>query len=272
MKPRLGALLLAALASIVHTASAQPSSRYIQMETEDAFLYLDENGVAHKAEKNWACRNVGWASTAEPTIYGASRYPEFRQGQIDRGTWDQWICKVVIGPVIFSRGILAAQRKMNMAPNKLTCTLWVPETGRLNWEMLEYDRCALSRQLTQVKAESAREFAARLADLTGTELPEDRLQSDPAQVVEELLPRARAERLDIFTEDCGLVVATVLDLVTCQRRVKQEHLDAAERMYGIYAGRVESLRGTAALEQTAADGVSADAAQIRRHLRDALDE
>lgn len=269
---RLPAALLSIFVSAANPAYAQTQRLYIPLETDDAFVYMDERGVAVRAEKNFACRNVGWAPTADPKVLSNAKFVEFRQGQIDRGTWDQWICRAVMGPIVFSRGILEAQRKLNMAPNEPSCTLWVPETGRLNWEMLEFDRCALSTQLAAVKASAAREFAARLADLTGTELPEDRLQSDPAQVLEELLPRARAERLDIFAADCGRVVSTVLDLVTCQRRVRQEQLDAAEGLYGAYASRVESLRGTASLEQGTVDGLAADAAEIRRRLREALDE
>lgn len=262
MNPRLYAILLAALILIVNTASAQPSSRYILHETEDAFLYLDENGVAHKAEKNWACRNVGLASTSTPTVYNNAKYAEFRQGQIDRGTWNQWTCKAVVGPVIFSRGILEAQRQMNMVPDKPDCVSGVPENGRLNWEALDYARCYVAKEVQRARADNKDRTASALAVAL----------DDRTSEYEVLVSKSKIARLAFAVDGCERTLESVYDVVSCKMEPEGRLIEKAERYFSEYAERIERLRGTDPILQTTAAGIAEDAKLIREQLSEARRE
>lgn len=229
------------------------------METEDAFLYLDENGVAHKAEKNWACRNVDWASTANPTIYGNDKFAEFRQRQINQVTWNQWVCKAVVGPVIFSRGILEAQRQMNMAPNKPSCVSWVPETGRLNWEALDYARCHVTKEVQRARADYKERTVSALAVAL----------DDRTSEYEVLVLKSKKARLAFAVNGCERTLETAYDVVACKMEPEGRFIEKAERFFSEYAARIERLRGTDPIPQSTAAGIAEDAKLIREQLSEA---
>lgn len=262
MKLCLPAILLSAFVLAANPAKAQTQSRYIQHETDDAHVYMDEEGVAVRIEKNWACRNVGWASTADPKVFSNANYVEFRQGQIDRGTWDQWLCRAVLGPVAFSREVLEAQRKMNMAPDKPDCVPWVPETGRLNWEALAYARCHVAKEVEQARAELKTKLAEEIAAILG---------DDPAGF-DALVAKAQSFRLSFPQEGCGRSLESVYDVVICRLERQDRHLATAEGFFAFYAERVDRLRGVDPIPQLQASGLAGDTDLIRKHLNKARRE
>ncbi|TBR26379.1 hypothetical protein EPO15_00235, partial [bacterium] len=118
-------------------AKAREQTKYIQLETDDAFVFMDEKGVAVRMAKNWACRNNGWAANADPRVFNKPQFEAFKQGQIANGTWKEWVCGEQGGVTVFSRDVQKSQQQMNRAPGKPACAPKVPETGRYNYEMLQ---------------------------------------------------------------------------------------------------------------------------------------
>lgn len=267
-RTRLGSAIILcwALLSLAPGARSESTSptqrRYVPLETEDAYVYMDEEGVAVRAEKNWACRNVGWASTADPKIFSSPDFARFRQGQINGGTWDQWLCRAVIGPVVFSREILEAQRKMNMAPDKPDCVSWVPETGRLNWEALDYARCYVSKEVVRARAAYRDRFSEALAKaLDGRTAP-----------LHELIVAAKAAKLPFTVKGCGRWLETAFEVAACRMEVQDRLLTEAEGFLANYAERVDARRGIDSLSPSDAAGLAEDAELIRSRLRDAQGE
>jgi hypothetical protein len=242
------------------TPPANP--RYILLETEDAYVYMDEEGVALRADRDWACRNVWWASTADPKIFSSPDFTRFRQGQIDGGTWNQWLCKAVIGPVVFSREILEAQRKLNMAPAKPSCVSWVPETGRLNWEMLDYARCLLTKEVEQARQAYRHRMSSALAEALG----------DGTTGFDALVAKARLARLPFSLEGCGKPLKTVLEAVACRMEKQDQLLSKAEEYHANYSARIEIRRGKDPISQADASGIAEDGELIRSQLSDAQRE
>ena len=249
-------MLLSALVLAGRPPAVWAQSQYILLESDDAYRYLDERGVAIRAEKNWACRNVGWASTDDSTVFDKDRYTSFRQGQIDRGTWNQWKCKEIVGPVVFSREILEAQRKMNMAPDKPDCVSWVPETGRLNWESLDYARCYVGKEVQNARTAYENRLAAALA----WEL------DDAVAGRDSLIAKAKATRLPFIQDGCGRPLKTVYDAVVCRLERHDEFLKKAEDSFSAYGQRIDSLRGMDPVPQLTATGIAEDVKLIRRYL------
>lgn len=253
-------------------SSAQKRANYIQLETDDAFVYMDGEGVAVRIGKIWACRHATWARTEEPLLHTLRQFEQFKSERKAMGDWENWSCGVQPGAVTYSRDVQAAQRALNASPLRPACAPWIPETGRNNWEMLEYDRCLLSEQLALAQAEYSTEFASRLADMLGEGLPENRLRQDAAAVIAELAPKARAKKLGLYDNACDRVVATVYDLVDCRMAGRETALRQAEEDLPRHAGRIEAQRGRDGIEQPLMDGIAADAAMLRKRLRAALGE
>lgn len=259
---RLPAALIAVLAFTGSPVDAQTERRYVPLETEDAFIYMDGDGIALRAEKDWACRNIGWGPTADPTVFSNAKYVEFRQGQIDRGTWDQWLCKAVVGPVVFSREVLEAQRKMNMAPGKPDCVPWVPETGRLNWEALAYARCYLSNEVESARRAYRGRMSAALADAL----------DDAPTSYDALVATAKAAKLPFTLDGCGKPLKTVFDAVACRMQEQDRLLSKAEEYFAAYSERIEDRRGKESISQSEASGIAEDAELISSQLSDAQRE
>ncbi|TPW22004.1 MAG: hypothetical protein FD126_124 [Elusimicrobia bacterium] len=243
-------------------AQGLTSPQYITHETDDAFLYLDERGVAIRADKNWACRRTWWSPDTNPEIFDKQTYQEFRQKQIDMGTWDQWRCQEIVGPVVFSREVREAQRKMNMAPNKPDCVPWVPETGRLNWETLDYARCYVSKEVERARAAYRDRLSATLAEAL----------RDRTAAYDELVAKAKSERLAFALPGCGKTLRTVHDAAACRMEEEDRLLTKAEGYFAAYSGRIDAKRGEAAISHIEASGIAMDAELIRDTLADAQRE
>lgn len=236
------------------SSPTQPS--YVPLETEDAYIYMDDGGVAVRAEKNWSCRNVNWASTSDPKVFSKPDFAQFRQGQIDGGTWNQWLCSAVVGPVVFSREVLEAQRRMNMAPNKPDCVPWVPETGRLNWETLDYARCFLSKEVQAARMAYENRLSATLAwEFDDTNLDHSALMA-----------KAKATRLPFIQDGCGRQLTSVFDAVVCRLERHDKFLKTAEGFFIGYGQRIDALRGVDPIPQLTATGIAEDAKLVRRYL------
>lgn len=263
---RLGAFWASALVLAASSASARADKRYVQLETSDAFVYMDGEGVAVRVEKNWACRNVGWASTAEPTIYGKEGFTRFWDIQIANGTDFQWNCTIIAGPVVYSREVQRAQREMNASPKRPAQARRIPETGRYNWEMLDYTRLVLSAEIREARRIYEGQVIAAYLDFLSAVVAEERIQRDPDAVIAELSAKGMARRLDIQDPHCGRIVATVHDAVTCRLADRETRLLAAEDSYKDYADIVNGLDGHSAISAGEAQAVNLAARQVQRRL------
>lgn len=247
---------LSHMPGVCSEGSSPTQHKYVTLETDEAYMFMDEGGVAVRAEKNWACRNVGWASTADPKVFTSPDFARFRQGQIDGRTWDQWLCKAVIGAVVYSREILEAQRRMNMAPDKPDCVPWVPESGRLNWETLDYARCYLGKEVQTGRKAYDDRFTATLAweldDETG-----DR---------NALVAKAKGTRLPFVQDGCDRELKSVFDAVVCRLERHDSFLKTAEGFFAGYSQRIDAQRGVDPIPQLTATGIAEDAKLVRRYL------
>ena len=234
----LGLLLLILPFSIGPYAQEPP--RYIQMETEDSILFLDDEGVAIKAEKTWACRRLDWVAADSKHTFNRARYLSFREARIAEGTWTGWTCQETPGDILWSRAIRDAQRKLNMSAVKKPCSPWVPETGYYNREMFEYSLCALRIDLEAAREDYAGVMALRLGLTLRMEPPSAPSEAELARYRAAVIAAARQHRLLIPTEGCGRTMQTLFDFVECaQERLKAE-LDDADRLLVEHSRSVES--------------------------------
>lgn len=266
MGPRFLGVLAFAIFLAVPSPNAQTQRPYVQLETEDAFIYMDDTGVAIRVEKNWACKNIGWASTADPKILDKERFASFRDGQITYGTWNQWICAVIPGPVVYSRDVQKAQREMNASPKRPAQARHVPETGRYNSEMLDYVRIVLASEVQEARRTYEGQLIAAYRDFIPVEVSAARIQNDPDAVIVDLSAQGKALRLHLRDPVCGRVVATVHDAVTCRFAEREIRLRAVEDSYKAYADIVNALSGRSVITATEAQAVNIAARRVKRSL------
>lgn len=263
---RLPATLLSVLVLTTNAVYAQSGRHLVTLETEDAYIYMDEGGVAIRAEKNWACRNVGWASTADPKIMDNARFRAFRDSQITNATWDQWICTTAPGPVTFSREVQKAQQEMNASPKRPAQARRIPETGRYNWEMLDYSRLVLSSEVGDARRVYAEQVIAAFLDFLPAEVAATRIERESDAVIAELSEEGKAKSLNINDPICGRVVANVYDAVTCRMHERETRLRAAAESYRAYADMVIGLNGRATISTEEAQAANLAARQVKRRL------
>lgn len=237
--------------------SAQGQPEYTQMETEDSFVYMDKEGLAVRMAKNWACRHQNWAPAAEPTLLlNRQQFNDFELRMKSSGQWSEWSCVVRPGGVTFSRDIQNAQRAMNDAAGKPDCAPRVPETGRLNWETLDYARCYVARDVKKARAAYDAALASRLAEVL----------RDGGGGLDRLVARAKAEELPHPYEGCGKMLSTVYDSVVCEKDRCDQLLKKAEGFFEMYRLRIDALRGSEAITQQQAQGIAGDADLVREYL------
>lgn len=265
---RLSTALLILAAVIPSWAAPLQTPVYTQFVTDDSIVYMDERGVAVRIEKLWACRRRGWARASEPLVMTPGELEAFKTTRIPSGDWADWICDVTPGKVTYSRGIEEAQRKLNAAQDKLPCTPHIPETGRNNWEMLEYTRCRVADELANARRELDSELAARLEDYVHAGVPAARIQSEPKAVIAELTPKAKAIPFGLYVNECDSVPAAAFELAQCGLAAHEGAYKEAQRLYAAYAGRVARFRGGDAIPQAEMNSVRDDALAVRRRLKD----
>ncbi|TPW20801.1 MAG: hypothetical protein FD126_1325 [Elusimicrobia bacterium] len=253
------ALILTICASASVPLSAQ-NQNYIQMETEDSFLLLDEGGLAFKYDKNWSCRHLSWAPSSTPSLYNYPDFIRFRDRQRAQGTWQDWICAEQQGVITFSRDLLQAQRRMNSktpfgAPH-------VPETGRYNAEMLEYNRVVLAAAVFAGRTEYQIAFVDQLASLMREELPALVTRDNAKEVLAALAPKAKAKLLARPFERCGKTLDNVYDYVSCRMAARDALLKQAEERFESHQERLNRLRGQTVVTPETLAELGEDAALI----------
>lgn len=251
-----------ALFGLAISTGAYAQSRLITLETEDAFVYMDEEGVSLKADKIWSCKRMDQGEANNPQEFNKAGYDEFRRHQIEDGEWDKWLCSVKVGAVSFSREVREAQRRMNMAPDRPDCAPWVPETGRLNWEALDYARCFVKKEVEAARLNFNARKAAALSGLVG----------DPASDFNTLVAKSKLTKLQRTVEGCGKTLVFVYDYVSCRMEGEDAILTNAETYYQVYSDRIDARRGHEPLSQMDASGIGEDSKLIRRTLRRAQRE
>lgn len=263
------ALILTICAFAAVPLAAQKRN-YIRMETEDTFLLLDDNGLAFKYAKNWACRHLSWAPTSTPTLYNYTDFISFKERQKAQGTWQDWICAEQPGVVIFSRDLQQAQRRMNS--NAPFGAPHVPETGRYNAEMLEYNWVVLVASVFAGRSEYQIAFVAQLASLMREEPPALVTKDNAKEILAALAPKAKAKLLERPLERCGKTVENVYDYVECRMAAQDALLKQAEERLRSYQERVNRLRGQTAISPEDLTELGEDAAFIDESIRQAKRE
>lgn len=247
-------------------ARARPEAQYTQMQTADSFVFMDDEGVAVRMAKNWACRNRSWAPSSEPLVMNKPQYDAFEAKHRQANTWDEWICGEQGGVTTFSRDIKKSQEAMNRSPGKPACAPRVPETGRYNFEMLDYSACLLIKDTERSRLGYKIDLLVKLATMLQESVTEDMILKNTDSLLEKLTKKAQGKRLDKFDQYCGKVVSTVWDLATCKLAKRDEYVKKAEEFLAEYQKRVKAFKGREVITQSEIQGLQADEALVKKYL------
>lgn len=262
-------LILSVLTCAASTAVAQ-ESRFIQMETEEAYILMDDEGVAYRYAKNWACRHSGWGTGDEPEVLGYSEFIALRDRSKADGSWELWTCAVRPGPITFSRDLQRAQRRMNS--NVPFGAPYVPETGRYSAEMLEYNRISLDAALFAARTDYQVAFVTQLSALLREAPPTAVTRDNAWQILTALTAKATAKKLDRPFEMCGRMVDNVFDYVDCRMTARDSALKKAEEKFAEFQDRLRNLRGQTIITPETLAQMGEDAILIDKFIRQAKRE
>lgn len=250
---------------------AQEPARYIQMETETTFVFMDEGGVALSVEKKWACRNVSWPPANGADVYNRDEYLGFRDRRIAEGTWDQWLCREQPGDIRWSRAIVEAQRKLNMSVDKKPCSPWVPETGGYNREMFDFDRCGLAAEVSEARESYRADMVARLGPVVRIEPPSAPTDDERTRFRDSVLGAARARQLRSPQEGCGRTLITLFEYVECRMEARNTELTVAEQRLTEYSQAVEALPRDGVVREIQVRDLQRQSEAVRNSLSRILD-
>lgn len=240
------------------------------METEEAYVLMDEEGVAYRYAKNWACRRSGWAPGAEPAVYGQPEFIAFRERARADGSWGDWFCSARPGTITYSRDLQRAQRRMNS--NAPFGAPYVPETGRYSAEMLEYNRIVLDTKIFTARGDYQVAFVSQLTSLLREAPPATVTRDNAGQILSSLKAKAAAKRLDRPFEMCGRTVDNVYDYVACRMAGRDSALKKAEERFAEHQDRLRNLRGQTTVNPETLTQLGEDAAAIDKFIRQAQRE
>lgn len=246
---------------------ARDPAKYVQLETEDAFVFMDENGVAVRMAKNWACRNTGWGPGSEPRLFNKPQFDSFKAGQIAAGTWDQWLCGEQGGVTTFSRDVQKSQQQMNRAPGKPACAPKVPETGRYNYEMLKYSDCLLEQDVDRSRRGYKIDMIVKLATMLGENVTEDQILKQTDKLFADLkakgLKKSAGGKYDHY---CEKNIDNYYQLAECKLAKRDEYVKKAEEAYKAYRQRVEGYKGRDTITQQEIQALTADEGLVKKYL------
>lgn len=226
---------------VAKPAIAASGERLIQLDTEDAIVFMGEEGVVLRVEKVWACRQINWPSAFGADVLNHRQFSAFRASKVADGTWGDWVCQEQPGDVLWSRGVLEAQRKLNLTPNKLPCAPWVPETGQYNREMFEFGRCLLKKRLDDARDAYVDGLVLQLGTILRLEPPARGSDSERAQHRTEVISKARATPLSTPRQGCEKTLGTLFELVECRLQKWDLELLSAEHALQELSKLIDSL-------------------------------
>lgn len=260
-------LVIAFFASVPLAAQ---KTNYIQLETEGSFVLMDADGVAYRYAKVFSCRHSSWGPTWQPTLYNHPEFVDFKEREKAQGTWKDWNCTEQPGVMTFSRDLQQAQRRMNS--NAPFGAPHVPETGRYNAEMLEYNRVVLDAAVFAGRADYRIAFIDQLASLLREEPPGRVTRDNASEALATLASKAKAKRLARSFERCGKTVDNVYDYVSCRMAARDALLKKAEERFESYQERLSRLRGQTVIPPETLAELGEDAALIDKFIRQARRE
>lgn len=249
---------------------AQPKMEYTRMETEESFILMDNEGLAYRYAKNWACRHQNWASIAEPYLMDRKTFNDFESRKRSSGEWVEWACVVQPGLIMYSRDLHQAQRAMNS--NTPIGAPVVPETGRYSVEMLDYNNIALDRALWAARSDYRVDWVAQLASLLREDLPAAVTRDNAKELLAALTPKAQATRLARPLAMCGKTIENIYDYVICRMADRDSYLKKAEEQFEAYKDRLNRLRGQTVISPETLGEMGNDAGLIDEFIRRARRE
>ncbi|HAH05629.1 MAG TPA: hypothetical protein DCM05_03740 [Elusimicrobia bacterium] len=257
----LGAKLNAVLTGVMQAEA--PKQDYLQIDTENEFVFADEKGVAVRMAKSMSCRDKRWASGSEPLKMTLARFQTFKAEKESSGDWESWECSQIGGAVVFNRELVEQQRKMNK--NRPTCAPKIPETGRYNYEMLYYSYCQRQEQVDQLDRGYHVDRMVRLAQLLNKQYREDQFLKDKT-LERDLAEMGRKKKINAYDGICGRVVSDYTDLVDCRLAKRLEYLEKAKKHTLSYRRRVEAFKGRDTIMPEEISGLQADEQIIFKYV------
>lgn len=250
---------------------APGAERYIQLETEGAYVFMDSEGVALRVEKMWACRKTDWPASVGAEGYTREQFLAFKERRIADGTWGEWACREYAGDVIWSRGMLDAQRRMNTAADKSACVPWVPETGQYNREMFESSLCELGAAVVGARKDYTADLVLRLGTVLRMEPPTAPSETQRSEYQAEVIAAARGKSLQTRQEGCGRTLATLMEWTECRMGTRAAAVDVAEQSLLRYSELVATLPRAGRLSYIQVQDLQAQADEVRQSVQRASD-
>ncbi|MBI5244639.1 MAG: hypothetical protein HY922_13305 [Elusimicrobia bacterium] len=257
----LGAKLNALLTGVMQ--AEQPKQDFMQVDTDQDFVFVDRRGVAVRMMKSMSCRSRRWPAGYEPLKMSMAKFPTFKAEKEASGDWEDWECAETGGVVTYNRDLVRQQQKMNKG--RPPCAPKIPETGRYNYEMLYYSYCQRQEQVDQIEKGERIDRMARLAQLLGKQYREDQFIKDKT-LEADLAAMGRKKKINEYDGVCGRVVSDYTDLVDCRLEKRNAYLDKAKKHLLSYRRRVESFKGRDVILPEEISGMQADEQIIFKYV------
>ncbi|MEK9144395.1 MAG: hypothetical protein AAB339_02155, partial [Elusimicrobiota bacterium] len=246
----LGAKLNAIMTGVM-TAEG-PKADFTRVNTPEGYVFMDDKGVAFRASKAMACRAKAWPDDYEPLVMSLKKFAEFKAEKEAAGEWDNWFCGEMSGVTTFSRDLAVQQKRMNK--ERPPCAPIVPETGRYNFEMLQYSYCKMDTQVSELDKSWRIDRMVRIAQLLGKQYRDDQWFKD-AKLESDLLAEARKKKVNRYDGVCGREVSDVLDLVDCRLAKRVEHLGQAKEKLALFKTRMQRFSGADSISNEDVEGM-----------------
>ncbi|MFA5140330.1 MAG: hypothetical protein WC728_13950 [Elusimicrobiota bacterium] len=269
------ALLRAGFDGAAAARKSEPP-KLTQINTTDGFVFADKQGIAVEMGKNVVCRNAQWPDDKEPVMMSPTKFKSFRAEEEGKGQWGNWLCGEAGGPQSFDRNLKEQQHKMNDPKTKPACAPEVPETGRYNYQMLQYSLCRVEEQVKLLERGYELDRLVRIAELLGEQYHDDQFLKDAQngyKLRDALLKRAEASLDDIpfrhrkmYDSTCGGYVTTVLELVDCKLKARKQYMEDARKFLDRYKARVESFKGRQFITEQDIQGLQADEQLVSKYV------
>ncbi|MBI3505157.1 MAG: hypothetical protein HY059_09965 [Proteobacteria bacterium] len=149
------------------------------------------------------------------------------------------------GVQVFNREILALQRRMNDPKNRPAYAPLVPQTGRYNYEMLEYTAVRLEEQVEKLERQAHLDRLVRMAELLGRQYKADQLVKDTPRPGVKGPKELEMERLEPMRAFFGLIrgadrtAGALADRHLTERRA---HLAEARSAIAFFRGQMKDLK------------------------------
>lgn len=223
--------------------AARGDAEYIQINTPDGYVFVDDQGPAYRQAKVMTCSHPSWSAQTEPWTMTFELYQE-RRSQLEE--WG-YTCGEGGGVTHYSREIRLQQENMNRPENRPPGAPEVPETGRYNYQMLRYGVARMEHYVNQLERNYHLERMRRLATQVQKQFRDDQfVREGPGgelfyneRLMRELEAEAAQKEINERDGVCRQTVANARELVDCRLGGISTELNRAKESLERYRAQVD---------------------------------